>query len=77
MRALAEKAPTRELPDWLVRIGSWFEPGLRQFVSELGKRKRATGEKACRLIGWNPRPGEDAVVATAESLARLGLVKAR
>jgi nucleoside-diphosphate-sugar epimerase len=76
MGEVARKAPTRELPDWIVRIGSWFDPGVRQFASELGKRKNATGEKARRVLGWNPRSGEEAVVATAESLARLGLVKA-
>ena len=29
-----------------------------------------------RVLGWQPRSAEDAVVATAESLLRLGLLKA-
>jgi dihydroflavonol-4-reductase len=26
-------------------------------------------------LGWTPRPREDAIVATAESLVRLGLLR--
>jgi dihydroflavonol-4-reductase len=36
----------------------------------------ATSAKARRLLGWNPRPAEEAIVATAESLVRLKLLKA-
>jgi hypothetical protein len=28
------------------------------------------------MLGWQPRSGEDSVVATAESLLELGLLKA-
>ena len=35
----------------------------------------ATSAKARRLLGWSPRAPEDAIVATAESLHRLGLLK--
>jgi dihydroflavonol-4-reductase len=37
--------------------------------------KNGTGEKARRLLGWSPWSREDAIVATAESLVRLGLLK--
>ena len=50
-------------------------PTLKQIAPELGKSKNATSEKARRLLGWAPRSREDALVATAESLARLGLLK--
>ena len=32
------------------------------------------GAKAQRVLGWQPRAWQDAVVATAESLVRLGVV---
>ncbi|MCP1968584.1 hypothetical protein J2R87_002324 [Bradyrhizobium elkanii] len=35
----------------------------------------AWGE-AQQLLGWRPRGNEEMIVATAESLIRLGLVKA-
>jgi hypothetical protein len=37
--------------------------------------KNATNEKAKRLLGWSPRSNEESILATAESLARLGLLK--
>jgi nucleoside-diphosphate-sugar epimerase len=71
----ARRAPTRELPDWLLRIVALFDKSVGQIVPELGKRKSATNEKARRVLGWSPRSSEEAVVATAESLVRLGLLK--
>ncbi len=37
--------------------------------------KNGTNAKAKRLLGWAPRSNEEAVLATAEGLVRLGLVK--
>jgi nucleoside-diphosphate-sugar epimerase len=74
MGEAARKVPTRQLPDWLVRVGGWFNPLARQAVPELGKQKNAGSEKARRMLGWSPRSNEDAIVATAESLQRLGLL---
>jgi nucleoside-diphosphate-sugar epimerase len=71
----ARKIPRRELPNLLVRLGSVFDGSLRQLTPELGVRKRATNEKARRLLGWSPRGDRETVVATAESLLALGLVK--
>jgi nucleoside-diphosphate-sugar epimerase len=73
----AKRVPTRELPDWLVRLASFTDPAVKQILPELGKKKNATGAKAQRLLGWSPRSREDAVVATAESLLKLGLLKAK
>ena len=75
MGEAARRAPTRELPDWLLRIVALFDKSVGQIVPELGKRKNATSDKARRTFGWTPRSIEDAVVATAESLQRLGLLK--
>jgi nucleoside-diphosphate-sugar epimerase len=74
--AAARKVPTRQLPNWLVRLAALRDPAVKQILPELGKRKNATAAKAQRVLGWSPRPNEDAVVATAESLVRLGLLKA-
>lgn len=71
----AKKAPTRELPNFVVRIASWRDPALKLLLPELGKKKNASNEKAKRLLGWAPRSNENAIVATAESMLRLGLVK--
>jgi nucleoside-diphosphate-sugar epimerase len=71
----ARRVPTRELPNWLVRIASMFDPSARQLLPELGKPKNATNAKARRVLGWEPRSNEDSIVATAESLLALGLLK--
>jgi nucleoside-diphosphate-sugar epimerase len=75
MGAFAKRVPTRQLPDWLVRLAAMRDPAVKLILPELGKKKNATNEKARRLLGWAPRSNEEAVVATAESLVRLGLLK--
>ena len=71
----ARRVPTRELPDWLLRVVALVDKSVGQIVPELGKRKDASADKARRMLGWSPRSAEEAVVATAESLVRLGLLK--
>jgi len=75
MGASAKRVPTRQLPDWLVRFAAMRDPAVKLILPELGKKKNATNEKARRLLGWAPRSNEEALVATAESLVRLGLLK--
>ena len=75
MGAAAKRVPTRQLPNWLVRIAALRDPAVKVILPELGKRKNATNEKARRVLGWAPRSNEESVVATAESLVRLGLLK--
>ena len=71
----ARRVPTRELPNWVVRLAAFSDPAVKQILPELGKRKNATSAKAQRLLGWRPRSREEAILATAESLLDLGLLK--
>lgn len=71
----ARKVPTRELPSWLVKLVALGDATVRQIVPDLDKYKNATSAKARRLLGWSPRSNEQALVATAESLLQLGLLK--
>lgn len=75
MGTAAKRVPKRELPDWFVRAFALVNPEVRQILPELGKHKNATSQKAQRMLGWSPRPVDEAVVATAQSLVRLGVVK--
>jgi nucleoside-diphosphate-sugar epimerase len=75
MGPAAKKVPTRELPNWLLRAFALVVPDVRQVLPELGVRKNATNAKAKQVLGWKPRSNEDSLVATAESLIRLGLLK--
>jgi nucleoside-diphosphate-sugar epimerase len=73
--AAAKRVPTREIPNWLVRLAALRDPAVKQILPELGKFKNATNEKAKRVLGWTPRSNEESIVVTAESLVRLGLLK--
>ncbi len=68
----ASKVPTRRLPNLLVRGVALFDPGLRSVVGALGKRTELSSEKARNTLGWAPRPIEDTVAETGESLIRHG-----
>jgi nucleoside-diphosphate-sugar epimerase len=70
---LAAKVPTRELPNFMVRIASLFDPSLRSITISLGRRNRHSIEKAERLLGWTPRPAEATVVECARSLIAHGV----
>lgn len=69
------RVPRFELPDLAVRLAALVLPMARLAAPRLGRRRSASGEKARRLLGWSPRPPEEAILATAESLLRLGIVK--
>ncbi len=75
MGAAAKRVPTRELPDWLVRLAAFRDPAVKLILPELGKVKNATNAKARRILDWAPRSNEESIVATAASLVRLGLLK--
>ena len=64
----AAKVPTRQAPDWLIRLISRFDPGVRTFVDELGHRVDYSAGKAESLLGWTPRPVADSVIDCARSI---------
>jgi nucleoside-diphosphate-sugar epimerase len=71
----AKRCPTRSLPTFMVKMIAWFDPAIALVVPDLGKVKVLSNEKAMNLLGWEPRSGVDALVASAESLVKFGLVK--
>ena len=75
MGPAAGRVPTREFPNWMVKLAALRDPAVKQILPELGKLKNASSEKAQRVLGWQPRSREEAVLATAQSLIHLGLLK--
>ncbi len=72
----ARRAPRHQIPDWLVKLLAISGNRLaRAALPELGKVKDSSHDKARRLLGWQSRSREDGIVAAAESLVRLGLLK--
>jgi dihydroflavonol-4-reductase len=72
--AKARKVPTRGIPDFVVRISAMFDPVVRDRLFELGKSRPVSHAHASAILGWSPRPNEEAVLATAESLIAEGIV---
>jgi nucleoside-diphosphate-sugar epimerase len=68
----AAKAPTRSVPNLVVRAMAIFDPGVRSVVGQLGKRTRLSSEKARDQLGWSPRPLEDTIAECARSLLNPG-----
>jgi len=75
MGEAAKRVPAREVPNFVVRLVALRDPAVKQLLPELGKVKNASNAKARRMLGWSPRSNEECIVATAESLVKLGLVK--
>ncbi len=70
----ANKVSTQEVPDFVVKIAALFNKDLRMPASFLGQKTACSNEKAKKLLGWQPRPAEDAIIATAQSLFDLGII---
>jgi nucleoside-diphosphate-sugar epimerase len=75
MGPAARRVPTFQIPNFLVHLAALRDPAVKQLIPELGKRKNGTNAKARRVLGWAPRSNADAIVATAESLMKLGLLR--
>jgi dihydroflavonol-4-reductase len=72
----AAKVPSRRVPDLLVRALAIFDPGIRSVVGQLGRKLEYSSAKAESLLDWSPRPIEETIVETAQSMLREGIVVA-
>ena len=73
----ASKVPTRTVPDLMVRAMSLFDGEIRSVIGSLGKSTEFSSERARSILGWSPRPIEDTIAETGESLVEHGVVAAR
>ena len=69
------KVPSRKAPDFLIKVMSIFDSSIKSVVGDLGQRSDFSSEKARTTLGWQPRPVEDAIAETAQSLIDQGVVK--
>jgi dihydroflavonol-4-reductase len=70
----ARKAPTRVLPDWVMKLAAVFDPVARQAIPELGKALKVDTSLTRRTLGITFIPAPDAAAAMAKSLVDLKLV---
>ena len=69
----ARRVPTRELPDWAVRLAALYDPGARLALPELGKFVPVDTTRTRLALGLEFIPAEEAVAAMGRSLVELGL----
>jgi dihydroflavonol-4-reductase len=71
----AGKVPTRNLPDWLVRVTALFDRRARAALGELGSVRHQDASHAKAVLGWATRPEEQSIVDCACCLIELGIVE--
>jgi dihydroflavonol-4-reductase len=64
----ADKVPTRNVPNLVVRAMGLFDPSVRSIVGQLGRDLTYSSEKARTQLGWSPRPVEETVADCGRSL---------
>ena len=67
-----KKVATKPLPDWIVKAAALFSATAKNIAPQLGRYRNASNEKAKKLLGWQPRSNEAALLSTANSLLRFG-----
>lgn len=68
------RIPTRMLPDFVLHLAAMFDSSIRRAVPELGLRAEVSSELLRKTLDWRPRPIEEAIVDTAESLIEFGIL---
>lgn len=66
---------TKTVPDWIIRLIASFGGPARQIINDIGNEKVFDGSKGEKLLGRKFIPAKDSILATADSVIRLGLVK--
>ena len=70
----ARKVPSRDLPDWVVKLVGLFDPKARQLIPELGREVNVDNTLTRETLQMTFRPATDAAAAMAQSLIDLDVV---
>lgn len=66
---------TKTVPDWIIRLIAAFGGPARQIINDIGNEKVFDGSKGEKLLGRKYIAAKDSILATADSVIRLGMVK--
>jgi len=72
---VAKNVSTKRVPDWVIKIAALFNPLAKGITPMLSRYRNASNEKAKRVLGWQPRSNEEAIIASAESMVKFGSLK--
>ncbi len=70
-----KKAPTKVMPNWMVRVFGLFDATTRQMAQLIGNERFTSADKARKLLGWKGRKVEQSILDTATQLKEMGLSK--
>ena len=68
------KIPTFQFPSFSIRLIALFDKKIRLVTNSLDWDYDLSSEKAKRILKWNPRTNEEAILSMAESLIEQGLL---
>lgn len=74
-RADGWKIPTGALPDFVVKVGALFDKTLKRTKPLLGQEVHVDNSHIRKVLNWQPHSVEEMVIAMAESMIALGVVK--
>lgn len=73
--AVADKLPSKTIPDWVLRIAALFNPQAKHAASLLKINRNVSNDKAKRILGWKPiADQQECILAAAESLIKFKMV---
>jgi dihydroflavonol-4-reductase len=64
----------KRAPDWIIKLLARFGGPVRQIIDDIGNEKHYDTTKSVALLGRPYISGRDAILASAESAIRLGLI---
>ncbi len=70
----AQRVPKRQAPAWLIRMIALFDPAVKSIVSDLNQVRQVDHSTSTHVLGWRPRPVQEAVIASAESMLAFDLI---
>lgn len=71
-----DKAPRLSVPIWAAKIIAIFSAELKMALPYIGRvRSVRDATNAKEILGWKPRPAEESILATANQIKEMGLIK--
>lgn len=71
----AKNLPTKIIPNAVIKAAALTNPKIRMIATIVGTYAETSNKKAKTLLDWNPRSAKTAIIATAQSMIDLGIVK--
>lgn len=72
----ARRCPKMGVPDFLIKLNAFIDPGVALIVPQLSIVDQISGEKAIKVLDWKPKfTAKEAVIAAGESLIKYGVIK--